>query len=721
MIPRRLSGKNIECYNFFDLDFTSSNVFSIVGKFNSNLNKSNGAGKSAIFRAIVFALFGYTTCNLDDIVRFGQTQAEVSFEFELNGSIFKIERSRKIINKNSKSELKLSEWNGSKWESLTQKTNSETEEEIFKLIKMNFLLFRNSIYFSQEDFKNISNVKSAQERKQLFKEIYNLVIWSFLEKIQKEKNATINKQIVALTATIDVFGNIEDQILKIESSLKNENELLLKYKKDQNDSLLKLNLLNENLFLLKNKIPSSFDDLYVKLEDLRNSKRNIQCQLNNTNKTLFSKEKEFLDKKNIFDETVKELKSLKDSLEIEKKKRFRDKEKIKEDVKNGYALIATINAEIEKINSKIEELINPLPNSQICPACRQPLTQEHLEKCKEEILIKNAEFSERKKEFLIQKKNIEENNKKVQKEFDDFEENEKLKITLFSKIENKKNEIKNQQDVAKQLNQFIERVRSDISSISENINSISIKENELKNLIQSSNTEEIKKEIDQTNIEIEKNKKDQIEYLQQVSKSETKIEFLSKDLDKLKIKLKELNELLEKRDVLQKEYKIKLEVAKSFHPNGIPTDIIQNELPTLEKETNKILSMIRPEIQIEFKVSEDNESIDIINKINRKNLSSTQLSHGQGFIVDLATMIGQAEVMRTNFGVNVGFLLFDEVDQGIDQEACENLVKLINVLKTTYKIFIITHNDWIKEQFKSCIVVNGDDINGSTATLEIND
>jgi DNA repair exonuclease SbcCD ATPase subunit len=141
---------------------------------------------------------------------------------------------------------------------------------------------------------------------------------------------------------------------------------------------------------------------------------------------------------------------------------------------------------------------------------------------------------------------------------------------------------------------------------------------------------------------------------------------------------------------------------------------------TLEIATNNILSQIRPEIQIHIKNSENRESIDIIHKINGKDLVHAQLSHGQKYIVDLSIMIGLAEVMRTSLGVKPGFLEFDEIDQGIDREALENLVKLIHKLRETYVIFIITHNDWMKDQFKSCIVVDGDDVNGSTATMEIN-
>ena len=311
--------------------------------------------------------------------------------------------------------------------------------------------------------------------------------------------------------------------------------------------------------------------------------------------------------------------------------------------------------------------------------------------------------------------------KTFQKEIESLSVSEKLIDQLNSKIENKKSEIKNYQDVAKQLNQLIERIKSEIETISENINDFTLKENEIKSQLSNSDIDSIKKQIEELNVKIDSNKKLSITQLQQISKLETTIEFLTKELSTKESKLKDLNSLIEKQSALQKEYRIKLEyVQASFHSNEIPTDIIEEQLEPLEIATNNILSQIRPEIQIHIKNSENRESIDIIHKINGKDLVHAQLSHGQKYIVDLSIMIGLAEVMRTSLGVKPGFLEFDEIDQGIDREALENLVKLIHKLRETYVIFIITHNDWMKDQFKSCIVVDGDDVNGSTATMEIN-
>jgi len=720
MIIETLKGKNFKCYAEFDLDFTKSDVWSIIGKTKSNLNRSNGTGKSTIFSAIEYVFFDHHNCKTtDEIVRFGQIIATVETIFRTENGRFKIERSRNC--KISKSDLKLWKFEGETLVSLTQKTNSETEKELQKILGFNYSAFRNAVYFSQEDLKSISNTRSSQERKQIFKEIHKLEIWTALEKLQKEENANLLKQVIAITAKIDSFGNLNQDILELKEKSEKEQKNLQSLMIEKNQTDLLLNELNNSVFVLQNKIPTNSIELNSKLDELRNNKRNTQLLLNNTNKTLATKEKEFSDKKILFDEKVKELKSLKENLEIEKKKKFRNRLEINENIKSNYTIVADVKALISTTNEKIIELNNPLPNSQVCPACRQPLTPEHLQKCSHEISsqISDLNASKSKNEKLLS--DLVELGKTFQKEIENLDTSEKLIDQLNSKIENKKSEIKNYQDVAKQLNQLIERIKSEIETICENINDFTLKENEIKSQLSNSDIDSIKKQIEELNVKIDSNKKLSIVQLQQISKLETTIEFLTKELSTKESKLKDLNLLIEKQSALQKEYRIKLEyVQASFHSNEIPTDIIEEQLEPLEIATNNILSQIRPEIQIHIKNSENRESIDIIHKINGKDLVHAQLSHGQKYIVDLSIMIGLAEVMRTSLGVKPGFLEFDEIDQGIDREALENLVKLIHKLRETYVIFIITHNDWMKDQFKSCIVVDGDDVNGSTATMEIN-
>ena len=78
---------------------------------------------------------------------------------------------------------------------------------------------------------------------------------------------------------------------------------------------------------------------------------------------------------------------------MKKKKKFRNRLEINENIKSNYTIVADVKALISTTNEKIIELNNPLPNSQVCPACRQPLTPEHLQKCSHEISTQISDLS----------------------------------------------------------------------------------------------------------------------------------------------------------------------------------------------------------------------------------------------------------------------------------------------------------------------------------------
>lgn len=76
MIPARLTLSNFLCYgeNVPPLDFTGIHTACLSG--------DNGHGKTAILDAMTWALWGEARGRVeDDLVRIGQTEALVDFEF----------------------------------------------------------------------------------------------------------------------------------------------------------------------------------------------------------------------------------------------------------------------------------------------------------------------------------------------------------------------------------------------------------------------------------------------------------------------------------------------------------------------------------------------------------------------------------------------------------------------------------------------------------------
>src|ERR1700674_4480903 len=149
MLPIKLYMENFFCYTKSEIDFTEFSSAVIVGKINGNEKYSNGAGKSTIFAAIKYALFNEVdTSSLDKIIKHNADICKVMFDFQssLDGNIYIIIRSR---GKKPGTDIRLFKQTNNVWEYLTQRKSTETEKEIFKLVKINYKTFCNSVLFSQ--------------------------------------------------------------------------------------------------------------------------------------------------------------------------------------------------------------------------------------------------------------------------------------------------------------------------------------------------------------------------------------------------------------------------------------------------------------------------------------------------------------------------------------------------------------------------------------------
>lgn len=83
---RRLQLTHFRSYDALDLDLDAVQSAVVIGP--------NGAGKSSILRAIEWALFGGQ--GADDLVAYGEPRTGVTLEFDLNGSLYKVQRGREV-------------------------------------------------------------------------------------------------------------------------------------------------------------------------------------------------------------------------------------------------------------------------------------------------------------------------------------------------------------------------------------------------------------------------------------------------------------------------------------------------------------------------------------------------------------------------------------------------------------------------------------------------
>lgn len=724
MEPLRLELQNFMAHKSTIIDYTLFQSALIVAKGSDNENISNGAGKSTLFKAIEYVLFNYyPTKTIDEIVNKKSEMAKVIFDFKINDSIYRIERSRN--SKTNKSDLRLWEKKNNEWTKdgdLTSKTSTELEREIKKLIKINHNAFRNSVLFAQGDLLNLSSAKSPQDRKNILKDVLDLLIYSKFEKTAKEELSLINKNILNQKSLLASIGDpkidlqkLEEEILLLDNSLY---ELLSSYKATE------LLVLKEasNLDEIKKSIHSDYELLKHKVILLQEKKCEISNTIEKLNKNISSKKYDIIN----FNLKLKNEKELIISLGLKKEtisNDLLDTNELEKKISNISTKELDKKSKLLSLNVKLKELHTPLPDGEFCSHCRQQLSQAHLQSCKTEIekdisicQTEITKLSFELEEIKIFKQNIE-------KQISNNISNKNEISNINSNIENKNILIKELQDNLKNNEINLQLVIQELEENSLILRNYNLEESVLLQKISLFNIENINNKISEitekiSQLELTKKQTNDkiISYNSKLGALKERMSVKSNDLKKYQQYKKDL-EKIERQQTL---YQL---VSQSFSSGGIPTMIIYTILDDLQLEVSKFLSDLRPGLELQFLILKDKDdgsqedTLDIVYKVNGVDFSYESLSGGQQFMIALCLRLGLSIVIQNRLGINIKFIELDEVDKELDKAGVESLALLIKKLQNEFKILMVTHNDDLKDKFSHAILVQYDQNAGSTAEV----
>ncbi len=361
MILCKLFLENFKRYVKFEIDFEEGLV-GIIGK--------NGSGKSTIFEAILFALYGeFKDRGYKEIVRNANASTKdavvVELLFEFDSIEYRVVREfrGKALTANAKlyknGELII---NGAK----------EVTASIIKLTKMNKEAFLHTLFASQKELTSLSNSK-PEDRKRMIRKLLGLEKIDYIEKELIEKSKGLKKEISAFA---EVLLSKEEKELKKEQIKQN-----LEAKKELNKAAvtqgkeldsIKLKEINIKKELeVFNKTKEQKQKLFGELELLKNS---INSSLQNQSK--LSKELEDLDNKQKEYKTLEPIKQQYEELQQKLKEQTQLKEyhlkkegllKEQESLREQYKKIKKDLAQLEKECEGYEELSNKLKqiNTQI--------------------------------------------------------------------------------------------------------------------------------------------------------------------------------------------------------------------------------------------------------------------------------------------------------------------------------------------------------------------
>ena len=684
-----------------DIDCTSFDSCLIVGRSNDDASKSNGVGKSTIFWGIAFALFDEVpTKKVNGIIRDGKTVCKVIFEFESEGRYWQITRVR-----SKTTQVELKEKINGEWVCLDQRTLSQTNEVILDIIKINYKSFCNSVLFSQGAFSELAEATDGDRRK-LLKEPLSLAIYSKYEKEAKNNLSDFDTKYNKIKTIINTIGDPKSDIKDLKVEIKNIDNQILTINNDREKLGIEISKIEEQASNIERMLSSDSAKLTEKLVDIDKNKSSYTIDINRYESKIRDYKSAILKLESQKNDIQSKIEPLQIKLAELSNKKLRTDEEIKEAINKIQKTENDGNKYISSLKYEFEKFSKELPNGSQCESCFNELTDEYREKISKDNLLKANSIlekiieSESKMKILSVRKN--DCNKERSELIDHvrlLNETESSIILIKSKLESLQVSLKDNEEMLSKTLSILDELKSKLSKeqelelvIKEQIKEFNINDLNEKILLYKSNIRDLKSKDN-----------DFVKTLSSVSSNKGSV---SERLKKRIEDLEQLNKL--SIDVVEIESKMKLwrKVVKAFSSTGIPTLIIHTILDDLQSEANSILQDLRPDISLQFYIeSDDKDTLDIIYKINGQSRDYLQLSGGQKTFISFALKLGLSLVIQKRLGVNLKMLQLDEVDQPLDRSGQDAFVNVVKKYQNRFKIFVVTHNDRLKDKFSHAIMV----------------
>lgn len=726
MNPSKLYIENFMCHEKSYIDFTEFNSALVVGKIDNNDSYSNGVGKTSIFKAIEYVLFNQADVNLEKIIRDDTNSCQIVFDFFIGDKEYRISRKR-----TKKGATDLTLWQRTPvlgttfevyhtacgdgiyepisdekfWKDISGRRAADTEKELEKLIKINFKTFRSIVHFVQNDFSGLTT-STPEKRKALFKDALNLIIYSKLEKIAKDRANIILKDIDKHKILIESLVNSKDELQELQVQLLEIEEKI----RTTNDSLIDPgNVLNTHNIEL-NELMIAYKDLENKSSSMIDKEKSVLLEKNKIELSIKDYQAKKVSTIKLAKNLIEEIKDSKKLLDNLNQIDFSQIEIIFSQINELKEKLAYLNVSIKNNILEYEELKIPVPDENICKHCRQPMTKEHKKICKDKIIQDmdkcQKNIASAKKETAILNSDI----NVLQIKLNSLNRSKQQLDDINSLILSKNKELQDKHSMHKEYSDLVDKFTIDFNTKSEELllinkaleNSSLSEANLVKEKIES-----CKKQISNINIFISSLHKE-------LAHANNVKAVLKHNIDQKTKELLRIDLLKTKLLDLEKKYSIYPQVIQAFSSTGIPNLIIQNVLDDLQLKSNELLMQLKPGLQLSFFIEKtkndgtEADTLDIHYHVNGKERYYEQLSGAMKLAVTFSLKIGLNSLLQEMVGTNIKFLLLDEIDQSLDKASVDSFANIVKFFQNDYTILIITHNDRLKDKFSHAILVQQD-------------
>lgn len=654
-----------------------------VNKDNDCLN-NNGAGKSSIIEAIVYALYGRTLRGLkgDAVVhRIPGKNMKIFLDLtDDDGTEYRIARYRKhSVNKN-KSILYRD------GKDITPKSESDFNDFIVNLLQADFLTFTSSLLYSVESFKFTSATDS--EMKSTFDTMLGLDIYQKCFETVKLKLKTLNLRLT------DIEWKISDRNSKVEDLQKRIQETEKSCQDYENNLSLKRDELSKKIQSTESEVSAestSLDNLADELLDLQDQKDSLKKSLDKLQSQLLEVEK--------LKDEIQSIKDEKHEHESTIKRQQRFIAEFTEQNQDNAKEIAHLHNKMSKLSQQKSELSNKIGSP--CPTCGSPLTLESLEPAKQEI-DEQVQILQNKSDKIQGK--IERANTDIlsaQSQIQDAQSQIQELETTLDEFQGLLEKSKNLIDEKAELQKSLQKAQEDYFQ----------KKSDIK--VKSATIQQLKDTVSEL--------QDELAHLDGVNPYD---EILNKYKAELKTAQDEIQDFQKSISDLSEEKSCLEFWQKAYSNQGIKSFILDDITPFLNRRVNKYLSKLSSgHIEVKFntqttlKTGETREkfSIEINNQDGGQEYSAN--SGGERKRIDLAINLALQDLVASRSNKRINIAIWDEVFDALDQTGIEKVIELLQELSSEKStILVVSHNQHLQSYFTNTITVVKE--NGFSTLLE---
>ncbi len=663
--------KKFEWSNMFSygedniVDFTKLN--GIIGMF-----APNASGKSALLDSLSFCLFDTSAraFKADRVLNNKKNSFSCRINFEINETDYYIERKGKKL-RNGHVKVNVDFWmiddNNDKV-SLNGDQRRTTNANIRRVIGSyeDFVLTALSLQNNSTVFID----KTQKERKDLLAQFMGMGVFDQLYTAANENVSDISAILRDFNKT-DYDTDLADieksdkQYKDVQKDLRSQKKTLTNRQKELSDQVFKLT-----------KKLRPVDESIMDIEKLEDDKIEAEIQLDSIDTRLGALVATTEENKTKITELKNRIQDYSDSNVNDK---YHELSELEDRKSESKVEIDKLKIEVRNKLDKIEKLGNLTWNDDCDDCMSNPFTLDAME-TKEKLSGDKVRAGQ-----VIAK--LDEIDEKINQMGDVHSE----KIDFDRSIETLKNVEINQNKLESEEVLLSERKKNTLSQVS-------LQEEKIEKYHESKNDIVYNKQIEEE-IESLRNSVDDLDY--QVETIDKKIQTIHGEIQINITNKKNIIETMNRVENLETEYEAYNFYMDAVKRDGIPYELIEKALPTIEGEVNDILAQM---VEFGIVLEMDGKNINTYLAYDDDNVWPLELSSGmERFISSLAMRVGLINVCNLP---RANFLAIDEGFGNMDSDNLNSVYMLFQYLKSQFQFaFVVSHIESMRDTVDSLLEI----------------